>query len=34
METGYNLKKIEQKTAIFISTPSWKILIGITDNMA
>ena len=33
METEYNVKKIEQKPAIFISTPSRKTLLGITDNM-
>ena len=33
MEIGYNVKKIEQKTAIFMATLSWKILLGITDNI-
>ena len=33
MEIGDSVKKIEQKTAIFIATPSWKTLLGITDNM-
>ena len=27
------MKKIQQKTTIFIATPSWKTFIGITDNM-
>ena len=33
METGYIVKKIEQKMAIFIATPSSKTLLGINDNM-
>ena len=28
-----SVKKIEQKTIIFIATLSWKTLLGITDNI-
>ena len=33
MEKSYSVKKIEQKTIIFIATLSWKTLLGITDNI-
>ena len=33
METGYSVKHIEQKMAIFTATLTWKTLLGITDNM-
>lgn len=33
MEIGYSVKDVEQKTAIFIATLSWKILFGINDSI-